>query len=151
MRVGFTGTREGLTEQQSISFAHWFNDKQYLIDSFSHGCCVGADTTAVQIVYQHQKGPQGSKYDFPVFALPCTLWKFVSREAWELSTEVAFPEDALDRNKKIVENSDLLLACPKGPQELRSGTWYTVQFARKQHKPVVVFWPDGTVTEEENK
>jgi hypothetical protein len=42
----------------------------------------------------------------------------------------------------------MLAACPKGPEERRSGTWATVRYARKTGKPVVIFWPDGTVTEE---
>lgn len=54
----------------------------------------------------------------------------------------------LVRNKDIVESTDVLLACPKGPEELRSGTWSTVRLARKQGKRVVIFWPDGSVTEE---
>lgn len=122
MRLGFTGTREGLTEQQRISLSHWFVGKQYLIDGFWHGCCVGADESAVELLYQHQKGPEARKYDFPIFALPCTLWKYISRRAWEDSTEVAFPEEPLVRNQKIVDACTHLLACPKGPEEQRSGT-----------------------------
>jgi outer membrane protein insertion porin family len=54
----------------------------------------------------------------------------------------------LDRNRAIVDSCDVLIACPKGPEEQRSGTWATVRYARKQKKRIVIIWPDGEVTEE---
>ena len=46
------------------------------------------------------------------------------------------------------DETDMLVACPKGPEEVRSGTWSTVRFARKRGKRIVIIMPDGTVTEE---
>jgi hypothetical protein len=52
----------------------------------------------------------------------------------------------LDRNKDIVRETASLIAAPAEPEEqLRSGTWSTVRFARKQGKPVFLILPDGTV------
>jgi hypothetical protein len=54
----------------------------------------------------------------------------------------------LKRNHNIVNAVDVLLVGPKGPEELRSGTWACCRYARKKGKPVVIFWPNGDVTEE---
>jgi len=54
----------------------------------------------------------------------------------------------LDRNRPIVDSCDVLLACPHGPEEPRSGTWATIRYARKVGRKIFVFWPDGKVTGE---
>jgi hypothetical protein len=38
------------------------------------------------------------------------------------------------------------LACPRGyTEELRSGTWATIRYARKTGVPYVIIFPDRTV------
>ena len=52
----------------------------------------------------------------------------------------------LDRNKDMVRETAWLIAAPAEPEEqLRSGTWSTIRFARKLGKPVFLIFPDGTV------
>lgn len=36
----------------------------------------------------------------------------------------------------------------KMEEEQKTGTWYTIRYARKQNKQIVIFWPDGTITNE---
>lgn len=49
-------------------------------------------------------------------------------------------------NREIVDNSDLLLACPPVPvEEPRSRTWAAVRYARKCGKPVLVVYPNGEI------
>lgn len=56
----------------------------------------------------------------------------------------------LVRDKKIVQACTLLLATPHlGWEELRSGTWTTVRYARKSGREVQLIWPDGSVSVEE--
>ena len=46
-----------------------------------------------------------------------------------------------------MDETDVLLAAPAEMTEQASGgTWYTVRYARQQGKPVVIAWPDGSVT-----
>jgi hypothetical protein len=52
------------------------------------------------------------------------------------------PLPYLDRNKQIVNNSDIIIAVPKeNSQVLRSGTWSTVRFAQKQGKRIYIIYP----------
>jgi len=52
----------------------------------------------------------------------------------------------LERNRAIVDETDILLAAPlESEEQLRSGTWATVRYARKQHKTVLVIFPNGIV------
>ena len=50
----------------------------------------------------------------------------------------------LDRNHDIVERCDLLIATPHTVEEqLRSGTWATIRYARKVHRPHYIIRPCG--------
>ena len=52
----------------------------------------------------------------------------------------------LDRNKDIVQEVELLVACPRQSfEEGRSGTWATIRAAFKAGKQVTIIWPDGRV------
>ena len=73
----------------------------------------------------------------------------VGNLALDMSDEVRDPLPYLERNRAIVDACDILIACPKGMQEeQRSGTWATVRYARRRDRPIVIVWPDGTVTRE---
>lgn len=144
MRLGFTGTREGLTEQQKDALRQVF--LRLRPTEFHQGCCVGGDEQATELLRDLSYAED--LLLIRTVAYPCTLWGLVSKKAWELSTEVRFPEETLKRNRDIVDAVGHLVACPKGPEEQRSGTWSTVRYARKQKKPITVIWPDGTLTEE---
>lgn len=42
-----------------------------------------------------------------------------------------------------------MIATPSSKEEeLRSGTWSTVRYARKLRRPVTLIYPDGSVVEE---
>ena len=50
----------------------------------------------------------------------------------------------LDRNKDIVDETNILMACPNKAEEVqRSGTWSTVRYARKVGKAVLIVYPSG--------
>ena len=54
------------------------------------------------------------------------------------------PADYLVRNRAIVDAADVMIACPDGPERLRSGTWATIRYARKVGKDLCVIGPDGS-------
>lgn len=144
MRVGFTGTRAGLTAQQLLELNRWFSASviiNRLVSEFHHGCCVGADGSLAEIAHARREPGMG----YLIHAHPSDI-PALTDEAALASADVTHPvRPPLDRNRDIVDACDLLLACPDGPERQRSGTWATVRYARKKRKRVVVFWPDGSV------
>ncbi len=67
-------------------------------------------------------------------------------QAFYSADAVLVPLPYLTRNKRIVDASAVLVACPQSPEEeARSGTWSTVLYARQQGKPVYLVLPDGAV------
>jgi len=131
--IGFTGTRQGMTEAQKPVL-------RALLDGgageFHHGDCVGADSEAHNIAVE---------CGYSIILHPRTNH---SERAWcEVPRLGKRPEKPyLERNKDIVRETASLIATPAEPEEqLRSGTWSTVRFARKQGKPVFLILPDGSV------
>ncbi len=139
MRVGFTGTRDGMTDQQRRSFIAWA--KGCGATEFHHGCCLGADEDAFDVFTSADdlgfSRPRTVAHPPKNRAMICSLAEMLSDEKKE-------PLEYLTRNRLIVLACDVLAACPKGmAEELRSGTWSTIRFARSQGTPVVMFWPNG--------
>jgi len=140
--IGFTGTRRGMTVDQ-------IEQAKMLIEAFvshgaksvHHGMCIGADeqfhnslTSPMHhlCIYGHPAQNIGSMYRANV---RCTA---------------VFPvKHPLKRNHDIVDQTDVLIAAPRArAEELRSGTWATVRYARKQGKTVYILWHDGGRTRE---
>lgn len=147
MRVGFSGTRDDMTDAQRRAFIHWC--EQSPAAEFHHGCCIGADETAWEVSSSREAGFPEPKPR--VVAHPPTNRSLLCNTAEMFADEVRPAADYLVRNRAIVDACDVLLAAPKGPEEQRSGTWATVRHGRKQGKRIVLFWPDGSVTEESAK
>jgi hypothetical protein len=60
------------------------------------------------------------------------------------------PKPYLERNDLIAMDCGRLLACPYELEEqLRSGTWATIRYARRYQRPITIIFPDGSVKEEE--
>jgi hypothetical protein len=138
MHIGFTGTREGMTENQKqelykqlltyLGHAIWFH----------HGCCVGADAEAHEIAFSLNV----MKFPYTHVSFvghPCDISRMTAKMVCESMHK---PYRPLTRNRKIVEECDVLIAAPRTiNEELRSGTWATIRYARKAGKPVIVLEP----------
>lgn len=118
MRVGFTGTREGLSRRQFGQLSkmlHWLVLTHANEAEFHHGACVGADLEAEALARAHG-------------------YKVIDH-----FTHSRASADMLKRNRDIVAHSDVLIAGPlQDAEELRSGTWATVRYARQAGLPVVM-------------
>lgn len=137
MIAGFTGTRYETTGNQHESLCNWLRENKPT--ELHHGCCTGADEEVV--IATQAILPQCS-----IIGHPPVNTRSVSREAVQGSHSTRNPKPYLDRNKDIVACSDVLLACPKGDEEFSgSGTWATIRAARRTRKPIVIFWPDGSI------
>lgn len=140
MNLGFTGTRRGCTEPQlrglRIVFEEGWRTGPHTLH---HGDCIGADKQAHRIARE-------------------LSWRIVghppenySKRAMCKCDELRPEKSYLCRNREIVLETQALVACPQGPEQVRSGTWYTVRFARLRRRPIYIIWPDGRITTENVK
>lgn len=138
MIVGFTGTQEELPPAQARALGILLGMMKGAADveEAHHGDCVGADAAFDRYC---------ATLGFPRHAHPGPDTK----KRAHCEADVIYEEQPfLDRNRVIVDACSLLIACPRGPETRRSGTWSTVRYARKQDRRIVFVWPDGSVTEE---
>lgn len=131
--VGFTGTRNGMTNEQMKGLLTVLS--QYHPDEVHHGDCIGADEQF------HQFCRNSTLIAPKIVSHPPTDNTLRARCT---ADEIRYPKPFLERNKDIVRESNVLIAAPSGRiEQLRSGTWSTVRFARKQGIPVVLVYPEG--------
>lgn len=138
MKVGFTGTREGLTAQQHRTLGRIL--MKLAPAEFHHGACVGADEQAAALL-----DTLDMRGGCDEFAYPSTFGNLTSQNL-HTARRVAKPKAALMRNRDIVRACDILIACPKEEEEvLQSGTWSTVRYCKNEHsaKPLILIGPDG--------
>lgn len=156
MKIGFTGTQAGMTDEQALTFASLFRLDVHVRAKlqgemetpgdkleFHHGDCIGADSSAHDIV-RDITGP--GRFDgIPIIVHPPINQ---SKRAFTIGHSERQPKPYLERNHDIVDECDLLIACPKGfTEELRSGTWATIRYAIKSKKPVIIILPSGEVSQ----
>lgn len=123
MIIGYTGTQLGMSDRQKAGL------RTHLLlaepgSEFHHGDCTGGDEEAHAI------------------ALECGLRVVIhppinpnKRAFCKGAAVVLESKDYIPRNHDIVDASQLLIAGPKtNDEELRSGTWATVRYARKTGK-----------------
>lgn len=130
LRYGFTGTRHGMTAAQ----LNWLRHTLPAGAPLHHGGCVGSDAQAHVCALDGEGGVTVHPPANPALRMP-----FDDRAVW------LGEKDYLDRDRDIVDATDLLLATPDGPERPKSGTWYTVRYAVASGKPVHICYPDGTV------
>ena len=131
--IGFSGTRDNINEKQKNALRNVLN--YYNATEFHHGDCVGADSEFHDIVAQLL----GAKI---IIHPPINN---VLR-AFKNSDNIMIEKDYLQRNRDIVDVSDLIIAIPKELREQKkSGTWATIRYARKIKVPVIMIAAGGEV------
>lgn len=138
MIVGFTGTRLGAAPKQWKEFDGIFAALLAKgVHSFVHGFCIGADTIASQ---------KARAAGLHIIGRPGPYGELTGAAEYD---ELMPPEPHLKRNRKIVDQSDIMLAMPAGGTErMAGGTWYTIEYARKRNKPLYIIFPDSRVRTE---
>ncbi len=129
-KIGFSGTQKGMNQKQKQAFDAIIAKIQP--DEFHHGKCIGADEDAHHIVRETSPGTK-------IHGHPCTI----TDKQVNLQVDVNHPvKEPIPRNHDIVDQTDYLIAAPKSRlEELRSGTWSTIRYARKQGKRVTILYP----------
>lgn len=151
MKIGFTGTRQGLTEVQHNELSDLFYGLlgEEIIDAeVHHGGCVGADeefhniATLYRAIYL-----TGEEDRLPIVIHPAQVP--MSLQAAGLRGKRLSPKPPLERNHDIVDETDVLIATPfESEEQQRGGTWSTIRYARKLERPIYIVLPDGTVKPE---
>lgn len=135
-KLGFTGTRDGLTPQQQATLERILRDAVviYNIAELHHGDCIGADVDAHTIA---------KKVGLKVVIHPPIN---ATKRANCVGDETREPQSYIERNHSIVDSTDAMLAAPHSMrEEIRSGTWATVRYARSMHRRLLIVFPDGSV------
>lgn len=154
MKVGFTGTRKGMSKAQTAQLMDMLRALERATPvgaprEFHHGGADGADSEADQLAHFH---------GYVVHLHPCPgvcadaepraangygqVRRTAALERGRFNGhQVEWKEvlPPLVRNRNIVAACDVLIAAPETDKEQqRSGTWATVRYARAAGKPVVM-------------
>ena len=136
--VGVTASRDGLTAAQETALHRMLTNLccDWGAEELHHGDCVGGDLvaahTAAMIGYRTVAHPPTN----PVL------------RAHHPSTVLLAPRDYLTRDRAIVDAVDVLLGFPaRATESQRSGTWYTIRYARSVGRRRVVVGPSGEYVE----
>lgn len=135
MKLGMTGTQTGMSDKQRDFLERFLKDNSF--NEGHHGDCIGADAEFHQYCI--------------AAAVPVVLHPPLRSYKRAFCREYVrkLPQkDYLRRNDEIVISTDLLIAFPKGSEEVRSGTWYTVRMARRLNRPILIVYPNGLIVKE---
>ena len=146
MKIGFTGTRNGTTTQQmmqvnalldALAWAHRHGPVSSARSmEFHHGGAVDADRKAAKLA-------RHIGYEVHWHPCPGVALSDVMQDDPDAVNDIwheVFPP--LTRNRDIVDVSGVLIAVPKKrEEELRSGTWATIRYARKVGRLTMMVWP----------
>ena len=126
MKVGFTGTKEGMTAYQKSKVMILLEDLEPT--EFHHGDCIGADDEADEIA---------RSFSIPIVIHPpanSRLRAFCFRR--EGPTTQRWPAPYLKRNHNIVDECSSIIVCPKEMEmpitKVGGGTWATYRYCTKQ-------------------
>lgn len=134
MIIGFTGSRHGMTQAQKDALKSVL--RVFEPSEVHHGLCVGADEQFHHIV-------RGLFTSCRVIGHPpANTLKMASISSQ--CDHVLHPEPYLNRDRAIVDACNTLIATPGTHTAIpHSGTWYTIQYARKCGVTAYIIYPNG--------
>ena len=125
VKIGVTGSRNGMSDEQMKKYIDILSEIGEVVE-LHHGDCVGVDVQAAFIA---------DEFGMRTVAHPPIN---ESLRAFHKSDTILPAKDYLDRNRDIVDAVDILVAFPNGPPKHRSGTWYTIRYAKKVGKETII-------------
>lgn len=127
-----TGNRFGISPEAELSLLEFISKND--IKEVHHGDCLGADKAFHDLCAERE---------IRVVVHPPTN---KAQRAFCKSDDIKREKPYLQRNKDIVNETDMLIAFPGTKvEQLRSGTWSTVRYAKETNKPILIVYPDGSV------
>lgn len=149
--VYFTGTREGLTEDQRESLREWLFVRNVI--ATHDGLCIGADEEfhgIAESLAADRVSPYINGWPAIVPADLTCINRVKCHSTREprppLDRNTAMAEDARDAIKWRKENAELV-ACPAGkekPSSDRGSTWHAIGRFQSRNVPVTIINPDGS-------
>lgn len=132
--LSITGTKHGATQLQlhraTLTLQQKYDEGFRWLH---HGRCKGADVEVAAIA---------QRLGFKTIGHPGTTKAWQADDFVDYYTRDFKPN--LERNHDIVDEGEYLLALPRGGvEELRSGTWATIRYARKLGRPMGIIKPNG--------
>jgi hypothetical protein len=144
MSVGFTGTREDLSNLQLSWLYQTFEIgvTEHSLSEVHHGACVGADLAVHRAALDNE---------IRVHVWPPTNMKLVAPECLVphrlVTVHPRMPY--LNRDREIVYVTQGLVALPKQNEQPDlvnwGGTWYTVDYAERLNRPIMIIYPNGDI------
>lgn len=130
MKLGVTGTREGMNDAQFQELYEYLQQFDPATTELHHGDCVGVDAEVAELAMQLG------------FRVVCHPPESDHLRAFHESHEFREPLGYLKRDRNIVDDTDMLLVIPlQDTWQPKGGTWYTHDYAQKRGKNLVVFFP----------
>lgn len=131
--IGFTGTRHGMSTKQLEMLTNIFEEE--IVSTIHpskgitlcHGDCLGADREAHNLAI-----------DLGMDVIIHPPLQSIHRAYCTSALKSYPPKSYLERNRDIVDCSDYLIAAPLTMKEYRSGTWYTINYAKSVDKPIII-------------
>ena len=144
MIMGFTGTQADITPKQFDRILELLTLLRPT--EIHHGDCIGADSRFHQIVeFLNSENPN---YQIEIHVHPPVNDSKRARNVGHVTHPL---EEYLVRNHIIVDMSDVLIATPQTLKEImRSGTWSTWRYAKKNGKETYLILPTGEVKHDQN-
>lgn len=139
-RLGFTGTRHGMTPEQkrTLRIVLRKHEGWWL----SHGDCLGADEEFHRIARR-------LGFDSNSIWIHPPARSELRAHCEAPPGRIFLPKTYKERDRVIVEMSARVLAAPaEAEEQLRGGTWFTVRCARELGRPVKIILPNGRVRRE---
>jgi hypothetical protein len=132
MKIGVTGTREGANDQQLRQIGAYMMSLG-TEHELHHGDCRGVDVEVAAIAR------------YLGWRIVCHPPKSKEMQGFYGGDEVRGPQGYLQRDRQIVDETELLLVVPLHDEwQPQGGTWYTHDYAVKKNKPVEIFYPNGS-------
>lgn len=129
MKIGITGTREGMNELQFEAIKLFLKVNFVEGAEFHHGDCKGVDVEAACLAKEIG------------YKIICYPPKLTETQGYFGGDVIHTPAGYLERDRAIVDAVDWLLVVPlQNEWQPKGGTWYTHDYARKKGRPLTIFW-----------
>lgn len=138
LRVGFTGSRGGMSRDQLAQCRALLTGWKVLGVSctLAHGDCVGADSQADYMARE---------LNYNIIIHP-PLDPRLQANCYKPGDVLMDRAEYHTRNINIVHSVDRLIATPKSMERRTGGTWFTMEYAlRLGLAKLYVIHPDGTI------